>query len=88
MILFLIPWAQRTSRSSNVLSAITEITFQTSSQDGTGVYPTESMGTICAAEKLVTTENIGLRSHVGVQTIGTSLGTRYSGKINVKLSAK
>ncbi|XP_053397672.1 uncharacterized protein LOC123552153 [Mercenaria mercenaria] len=82
VLLFLIPWAQRTSRGTNALSALTEITLQASSQDGpSGVYRTDSTGTICAEEKLVNSVHIGSMSNAAVQTmVSSSIIMSYADK--------
>lgn len=73
VILFLIPWAQRSSKGTYGLGTLTEITLQASSQDGpSSVFRTDSGGTICGDEKIVKSVHIGL-VNAAVQTMISTL---------------
>ncbi|KAL4232930.1 hypothetical protein ACF0H5_007618 [Mactra antiquata] len=70
VILFLIPWAQRTARSTNILSTEITSTLQGSSQDSSP-YRTDSSDTVC--EGIINNIQLGSYRHVAVQTDITSL---------------
>ena len=72
-LLFLIPWAQRTSSTSNVLEIINDYTINdtvVSSRVSNGTYPCDSTRTVCQDEEVRHIDVI--RSHVSIRTTGTS----------------